>query len=147
MTTPVNPDHYRKLERMYQLAPCNEYYKPTLAVSRARAELSLEARPDLFHSAGAVHGGTYMKLLDDVAFFAVASLVEDVFVLTVNLNTQFIRPVTEGLLTARGRVLHPGRTLFLAEAVVTDHRGKEAARAQGTFVRSNFPLSAELGYR
>jgi acyl-coenzyme A thioesterase PaaI-like protein len=34
------------------------------------------------HSIHAVHGSVYFKALDDAAFFAVNSLVEDVFVLT-----------------------------------------------------------------
>jgi hypothetical protein len=34
-------------------------------------------RPDFFHAAHAVHGSVYFKALDDAAFFAVASLVQE----------------------------------------------------------------------
>jgi len=74
-----NKEHYRKLEHMYASAPCNKYYAPTLQVGDGYAELIISVRSDFFHSAGAVHGAVYFKALDDAAFFAVSSLVDDVF--------------------------------------------------------------------
>ncbi len=44
----------------------------------------------------------YFKALDDAAFFAANSVVEDVFVLTTNFNIQLLRTVTEGTLIATG---------------------------------------------
>jgi acyl-coenzyme A thioesterase PaaI-like protein len=41
-------------------------------------------------------GSVYFKMLDDAAFFAVNSIVEDVFVYTVSLNVQLLRPVASG---------------------------------------------------
>jgi hypothetical protein len=44
-------------------------------------------------------------------------------------------------------VVQPGRTSFLAEAVLTDDRGRQVGRASGTFVRGRTPLTEEIGYR
>jgi uncharacterized protein (TIGR00369 family) len=101
-------------------------------------------RDDFFHTAGAVHGSHYFKVLDDAAFFAVASIVEDNFVLTASFNMYFERPVSEGTLSGVGTVVQQTRRLFLAESRLLDDRGRELARGSGTFMRSNTPWS-DLG--
>ena len=79
VATMANDTHFRKLERMYLGAPINQWYRPTLSISEGSAEVSIAVRPEFFHAANAVHGSVYFKLLDDSAFFAANSLVEDVF--------------------------------------------------------------------
>src|SRR5580765_4492988 len=139
-------DHCRKLERMYALAPINRYFEPVLHVADGRAELSIPVKPEFFHAAHAVHGSVYFKALDDAAFFAVNSLVTDVFVLTVTYNIYLTRPVFEGRLRAIGKVVHRSRQLFLAEAELFDAREKQIARGSGSFMRSTIPLGPEVGY-
>jgi len=143
----VEPEeHYRRLERMYASAPVNQYFAPSMHVSEGRAEVIIKVRPDFFHAAHAVHGVLYFKLLDDAAFFAVNSLVHDVFVLTVSFNIYLTRPVSEGELKASGRVVHRSQRLFIAESELTNAEGQEIARGNGVFMRSTIELSPELGY-
>ena len=139
--------HFRRLEHMYDGAPVNAFFQPTIRIERGTAQIRLPLRPDFFHAAGAVHGSVYFKVLDDAAFFAVASLVEDVFVLTVNYTIYFTRPVSAGVVTGTGRVVHESRRLFLAESVLVDSDGREVARGSGTFMRSTAALTPEIGYR
>jgi len=141
-----NEEHYRKLERMYASAPCNKYYAPTLRVGNGRTELIIPIRSDFCHSAGAVHGAAYFKALDDAAFFAVSSLVDDVFVLTVSFNIYLTRPISEGKMKSIGRVVHRSQRVFVAESEVVDPNGREIARGSGTFMRSTIPLSPEVNY-
>jgi len=138
--------HLRKLEAMYLSAPINRFYEPTIAIDKSAATIGLRVRPELFHAAGSVHGSVIFKLLDDACFFATSSLVEDVFVVTVSFTTYLVRPVSEGQLTARGRVVHAGKNVFLAEAVVETASGKEIGRGNGSFHKSSIALSPELGY-
>lgn len=138
--------HFAKLEKMYLSAPCNVYYDPGIKVAEGTAEIVIPVREEFFHAAGAVHGSVYFKALDDAAFFAVNSVVQDVFVLTTNLNTFLSRPISEGLMVARGRLVNHAGKRFLAESILVDAKGKEIGRAHGTFVRSRIKLSADLGY-
>jgi uncharacterized protein (TIGR00369 family) len=142
----ANEEHYRKLERMYAGSPINAWYRPRLEILQGRAELRMTAREEFFHAAGAVHGSVYFKALDDAAFFAAASLVEDVFVLTSSFNLHLTRPVSLGELVAVGEVVHRSRRLIVAEAVLRDDAGRQLARGSGSFLPSSMPLSAELGY-
>ncbi len=142
----IDQEHYRKLERMYMTAPVNVYFRPAMRVSEGAAEVSIEAREDFYHAARAVHGVVYFKLLDDAAFFAANSLVEEVFVLTVSLSTYLTRPVTEGTMRAVGRVVHTSRRLIIADAELLDGEGRQLARGTGTFMRSTIALTPEIGY-
>ena len=132
--------HFRKLERMYLSAQFNKIFQPELTVSEGEAEVSFNAGPHLHHAGRAVHGSNYFKALDDAAFFAVNSLVEDVFVLTVTFNIQLLRPVSEGRMIARGKVVNAGRTVWVADATLVDEQGRQLARGTGTFMRSKMAL-------
>jgi len=144
--TRIDEEHYRKLERMYALAPVNHFFAPTLRVSDGEAEVGIEVRPDFFHAARAVHGSIYFKALDDAAFFAANSVVTDVFVLTASFNLYFLRPVTRGMLIARGKLLQRSQNLLVAEAVLSTEEGKQVGRGSGTFMRSRVTLDAGVGY-
>jgi acyl-coenzyme A thioesterase PaaI-like protein len=84
--------------------------------------------------------------MDDAAFFAVNSVVDDVFVLTVNFNVDLIRPVSKGEMIARGRYLGRSGKHYLAEAVLMDSEGNEVGRGSGAFVKSRIQLSKRIGY-
>ena len=141
-----NEAHYRKLERMYHAAPINHYFRPVLRVADGTAEIEIAVRPDFFHAAHAMHGSVYFKALDDAAFFAVNSLVPDVFVLTASYNIYLTRPVSEGTIVAKGRVVHRSRQLFMAEAELLDGHSRQVARGSGSFLRSSIALTPEIGY-
>lgn len=140
-------EHYRKLERMYHAAPINEYFRPRLTITgEGTAEVEIPIRPEFFHAANAAHGSVYFKAMDDAAFFAVNSLVPEVFVLTVSFNVYLTRPVSEGTIKAVARVVHQSRQLFVAEAEVHDSAGKQVGRGSGSFMRSAIALTPEIGY-
>jgi uncharacterized protein (TIGR00369 family) len=142
----VEEEHFRKLERLYDTAPINLFFRPTLHVSNGTAEVNITVRPEFFHAAHAVHGSVYFKALDDAAFFASNSLVTDVFVLTASYNIYLTRPVTEGILRAVGRVVHRSRQLFIAEAELLDSQGRQVGRGSGSFMRSTIALTPDVGY-
>ena len=141
-------EHFRRLERMYAAAPINEYFAPKLHIPEAGvAELRMTVRPDFHHAAHAAHGAVYFKVLDDATFFAANSIVEDVFVLTVSFNLYLTRPVSEGEIVGRGRVVSRSKRLYVAEGVLEDSRGREIARGSGAFLPSTVRLSEDIGYR
>ena len=108
---------------MYLSAPCNEVYKPRITIREGEAEVTIEAGPHLHHAGAAVHGSSYFKVMDDAAFFAVNSLVEDVFVLTVSFNIYLLRPVVDGTMSAAGKVVNASRNLWIAESTLVDVKG------------------------
>jgi uncharacterized protein (TIGR00369 family) len=79
-----------------------------------------------------VHGGILATLLDTAAGCAVHStLPAGVGYTSLDLTTRFLRPVTvaSGTLRCEGTVLSRGRTTALAEARLTDAKGRLVAHA------------------
>jgi uncharacterized protein (TIGR00369 family) len=145
--TDASESHYRKLERMYLGAPVNEYFRPAIHIAEGEAEVRIPVRKDFFHAAHAVHGSVYFKALDDATFFAANSLVTDVFVLTASFNLYLLRPISEGTLVARGRVVNRSKRVIIAEGVIVDDREREIARGSGSFLPSAIQLTGDIGFR
>jgi len=139
--------HFQKLENMMHSAPIVKLTGARVAIRHGESEITLPVKREFFHSAGAMHGAMYFLALDNAAFFAVNSLVEDVFVLTTSFTTYLTRPVSEGRVRAVGRVLNQNKTQFLAESVLFDSDDREIGRATGLFVRSRIPLTSDIGYQ
>ena len=140
-------DHFTKLENMMHSAPFMKLTGARVNVDRGKAKITLPIRKEFHHAAGAMHGALYFLALDNSAFFAANSLVEDVFVLTTSFTTYITRPVSEGVVTAYGKVVNQNRTQFICESVLYNEEEKEIARASGIFVRSKTPLSEKIGYK
>ncbi len=141
--------HFDKLRRMYLAANFNtQIYDTTeCKIELEKAEISMEISEKYFHALGAIHGSVYFKMLDDAAFFAVNSIVEDVFVLTTSFNLNLLRPANQGKLIAKGQVKFKSRNLFVAESTLYNEAGKEIAFGTGNFAKSKIQLSEEIGYR
>ncbi|WP_299988652.1 PaaI family thioesterase [uncultured Pontibacter sp.] len=142
--------HHRKLERLYLSANVQQLFSgSSIEVSHGKAEIKLPVNSKYFHGAQAIHGATYFKLLDDAAYFAVASLVPDVFIVTSSFQINLLRPVNAGTLRAVGTVRSISKNLFVAEATLYNERGKEVAFGTGQFMRTNQPWESlehyELG--
>lgn len=140
--------HFEKLEKMYLQAKVNKmiYDTTTCKISEGQSEIGLEVSDKYFHALGAIHGSVYFKLLDDAAYFAVSSIVEDAFILTTSFNMNLLRPVSKGIIRAKGKVKYKSKNLFVAKAILYNEEGKEIAFGTGNFTRSKIPLSADLGY-
>ncbi|MCO4793520.1 MAG: PaaI family thioesterase, partial [Bacteriovoracaceae bacterium] len=109
-------NHYRNLETMYLAAPINKFYQPTIEVKEKAATISISVDEKMFHSARGVHGSVYFKMLDDAAFFAVNSLEQEFFVLTISFTTKLTTPVTSGELESIGKVVKMEEGRWLAES-------------------------------
>jgi len=138
--------HFKSIQSMYAAAPVNQIYQPTLEITEGQAIIEIELSSKFHHSAGAVHGSVYFKLLDDAAFFAAQSFEHEFFVLTTCFTTYLTRPVSSGKLRAVGKVVNKNRTQFIAEAVVYDAQTNELGRGNGIIVRGKFPLAQASGY-
>ncbi len=142
-----NSEHYRKLENMMHSAPFVKLTGATVVVKNGEALITLPVRQDFYHAAEAMHGALYFLALDNAAFFAVNSLVEDVFVLTTSFTTYITRPVSSGVVKSIGKVVYRNRSQFIAESILYDSNHEEIARANGVFVRSKIPLMDKIGYK
>jgi uncharacterized protein (TIGR00369 family) len=97
-----------------------------------RVVVEMPAETFHYNPLGGVHGGVISTLLDTAAACSVHStLAAGEMYTSLDLTVKFLRPVTadSGLLTCEGTVLQRGRRTALAQAELTDGRGKVVAHA------------------
>ena len=107
------------------------------------ATFTLTPREFHYNPLGSVHGGVIAMLLDSAAGCAVHSVLPAGEGYTsVDLTTKYLRPVTlrTGEVTATGTVVSRGSRTALAEARLTDGRGRLLAHATSTCMI--FPIPA-----
>jgi uncharacterized protein (TIGR00369 family) len=105
-------------------------------VSRGTATLGINVRDELKQNHGVVHGGAIASLIDTATAFAIISLLAPgERVTTVDLTITYLRPLTEGRVTAVARVLRAGRRLFVVSAEVFDKDKKLATTALSTYIK------------
>jgi len=105
-------------------------------ISSGTATLGLNVRKQLTQNHGVVHGGAIASLIDTATAFAIISLLAPrERVTTVDLTVSYLRPLTEGRVTAVARVLRAGQRLFVVSAEVFDKDGKLATTALSTYMK------------
>ena len=105
-----------------------------VSVEPGRAVVELAVDPARHtNPMGTLHGGVLCDLADLAMGVAYGgTLADDESFTTVELTTNFLRPVWRGTLTASARVVHGGRSVGLVECDVTDAHGRLVARAKST---------------
>lgn len=142
-----NNKHFQRLENMFLDAPINKLYKPTIEISAGKCEINWEVNPTFFHAGQALHGSVYFKWLDDAAFFATNSVVEDVFVVTGTFELKFLKPITQGKLVAIGEMTKNLGSKLEARANLFDEEGDLFATGSGIFVKTKILLDAIESYK
>ena len=145
----IGAKHFDSLRSMYLNANVNRqiYDSTECKIEQGRAKISLVVSEKYFHALDAIHGSVYFKLLDDSAYFAAHSMVDDFFLLTTSFNTNITRPVDNGKITAIGSLRHQSKNLFFAESTLYNQEGKEIAFGSGHFTKSKIALSKNIGYK
>jgi uncharacterized protein (TIGR00369 family) len=96
-------------------------------------ELAFAATEDFTNPTGNVLGAFQAAMLyDTVGPALLATLAPDEFQSTMGLSVSFLRPVRQGRITARGRVVHRDGDLAFLEASLTDADGVVIATATAT---------------
>lgn len=106
-----------------------------LSLERGMAVFALDVRKDRHaNPMGTVHGGVLVDVADAAMGMATASLLElgESFT-TVELKINYFRPVIDGRIEARARVVNGGRTVVYLECdVVSVPDGKLIAKTAST---------------
>ena len=99
---------------------------------RARARLRIH--DGVRQRFGVVHGGTYCAWAEMLASEATVSGVagEGNIAMGLSNSTQFLRPASDGVITAEGRVRRSGRTVWVWDIDFTDEQGRLCAISRVT---------------
>lgn len=79
---------------------------------------------------GIVQGGILAAMLDDaMGMIGMLKLQGKSWVSTIDLNTQYLRPVRKGDVTVCAKIVSTGKNIMFAEGELYDSRNKLSARA------------------
>ena len=98
-------------------------------------QVAIELEPGKQHTSplGTVHGGILCAIADAAMGLAyTTTLNEGETFATVEIKVNFLRPVWQGRLRAKGKVVSSGRNLGLVECDVTDQDQRLIARCLST---------------
>jgi 1,4-dihydroxy-2-naphthoyl-CoA hydrolase len=101
--------------------------------SGSRVTGHVDLGPDQHTPWGVVHGGVYCSVVESAASIGASAAVVDrgQFAVGVNNNTDFVRPMTTGVLDVVAEPIQQGRTLQLWQVALTRaDDGKLVARGQ-----------------
>ncbi|MGN9812912.1 PaaI family thioesterase [Micromonospora sp. BQ11] len=100
-------------------------------VSGDRVVIRWRVRPDLHQPFGIQHGGVYCSVVETAASVGGSLWLGDRGqVVGVSNQTDFLRAVREGELTAVGTPVHRGRSQQLWQVEITDDTDRLVARGQ-----------------
>jgi putative hydrolase of HD superfamily len=117
--------HEVRLEGWISSAPFEELLGMDIReAAEGRAVLRMPFVHRLAQGAGLMHGGALVALADTAAAMAAKSILpEGTHFGTISLETRFLRPVRQGVVTAVASVERDGRTIT-AQALVEDEQGE-----------------------
>ena len=106
-----------------------------MRIHRDGITIRCRLREELMNSAGALHGGVTASLADA----AVGSALHYRFAdkkrfSTVELKVNYFRPVTEGSLIARSRLLRVGSRISVGRVDLSDGEGRDVGVAIVTYM-------------
>lgn len=101
--------------------------------SSGAAQVEMDVDDRHWNPMGTVEGGILSDLADIAMGHAfIGTLQDGESFTTIELKTNFLRPVRQAHLTAKARVVSRGRTIGLVECDVKDENGKLVARSVST---------------
>jgi acyl-coenzyme A thioesterase PaaI-like protein len=139
--------HIEKLENMYLATAGGNGCNPGIKITEGSAEILTAIGKKRDDKEGEIDSSFLFKAMTEASLYAVNSMIADTLLKMVNFNTYLIRTVQKGELITKGRFVGTCGDQFLAEAVITDADGNEIARGNGSFMKSDIPLSSVSEYK
>lgn len=137
MAQRLDPDELKK--RLHAFAKAAPYFKllelEVIDFGPRWSKCRISPRAELRNPNGSVHGGVISTLID--AGITQAMLMTEEyqvgvreakgFLTTVDLRVRYLRAMTEGSMTCESKIVHLGRRMVHASAVVQNDSGKDIA--------------------
>jgi uncharacterized protein (TIGR00369 family) len=98
------------------------------------AQAKLPVEPRHLQPYGIVHGGVYATLAESICSAATYNAVRDdgMVAMGQSNDTTFLRPISEGTITATARTRHRGRTTWIWDVELADDEGRVCALSRMT---------------
>jgi uncharacterized protein (TIGR00369 family) len=103
-------------------------------IGNGRANFEISLREELTQN-GNVHGGVIASLIDSACACAAISLVFPGYITTIDLQVEFLKPVSKGKLIAKAKCVKAGKTIFFCKAKVWNDKGELISTGSSQLLR------------
>lgn len=128
----LNPDHLQAVIDLINQGPYFQLLSmqvTELGLGYSRVVVDLERKH--LNPFGGIHGGVYSSLIDTATYWAVyCNVEENAGYISIDVSVDNLAPVKEGRLIVEGKLIKAGRSISIAEATITDNKGKYLAHGK-----------------
>jgi len=104
-------------------------------LANGRATFTLLLREELMQN-GNAHGGVIASLIDSSCACAAISLIyPEGYITTIDLQVEFLKPVSKGRLTSQAKVIKSGKNIFFSKAKVWNSDGELISTGSSQLLR------------
>jgi len=132
---------------MYVSAPFNKSIKSSIKIIQGECSVEMKIQKNMHNAGDSMHGAYYFMMLDNAAFFAINSLVEDVLILTKSFEINFLKPIKSGKLIAKAKFSEKTMGNYIAIAELYDDQENLIGKGKGIFRRSKLQLENINNYQ
>ena len=128
----LNPDHIKAVIDLINRGPyfqllSMQVYELGLGYSKVMVDLERKH----LNPFGGIHGGVYSSLIDTATYWAVyCDIDENAGYISIDVSVDNLATIKEGRLMVEGKRIKAGRNICIAEAAVTDIKGKHLAHGK-----------------
>jgi uncharacterized protein (TIGR00369 family) len=135
--------YFTLLRDQFHEAPITRHVPQEMEIDESgEVRIVLRHDPRLHHGAARVHGGVLGLVLDNVGFFAAATVSDGLWVATTEYKVHLLEPVGADDVIAVGRVLRKGRHIVHTEMKASTRKGAQVAVGMGTYAILPRPFRA-----
>jgi uncharacterized protein (TIGR00369 family) len=127
--------HKFEMESWISCAPFERLLNMKIVeASAGRATLTMPFFVDFAQGGGLMHGGALVSLADTAVVMAIKSIIDpQTHFATVSLETKFLYPVKQGIVTARARVANKKERILQGQATVYNEEERPVLEFTSTF--------------
>ena len=135
ISPPATGPHQFQMAGWISCAPFERLLNMNIvAAADGQATLTMPFLIDYAQGAGLLHGGALVSLADTAVVMAIKSLAPpQTHFATIALETKFLLPVRQGVVTARARVVNQEGRLLQGQATVYDEENRAVMEFRSTF--------------
>lgn len=113
-----------------------------------KATLTMPFLKEFSQGAGLLHGGALVSLADTAVVMAIKTVLPPkTHFVTISLQTSFLYPVKQGMVTAKASVKKEEERTFIGSATVFNENGKPVIEFTSTFKVAKNALIKDINFR
>lgn len=94
------------------------------SVEQGIVKVSLHVEDHHLNTIGILHGGVHASLLDNTMGIAAMMARPEEKVVTTNLNLHYLSPLSKGVVTVTGTIVHQTRKIITTQGEIHDEAGR-----------------------